>query len=287
MLEKYQSFFAKDGITSTSANHLCNIAREYVALAKTEMSRINFVSLAVGVLGSENPPVTINKGTGNIESINDCIDKITKSNAFIAYMQEAIKAKNTLFSEVQNMRINEYVEIKGIKMPISPDSKEHKTFEDFFAEMNIKEKCRYYALEAAAAVIGKAIHPDGSFHTARKKMFEALSAPAYVDDNKVYHREVAVDQKSVEALYFELQKKHRAIEAELNSIKNSIETKVREYNTALDSEFAKEWNQYSVETKALQNDFSNWKNEEVKRINKLKIAIPESLQESYDFLTNL
>lgn len=93
MLEKYQSFFAEDGITSTSANHLCNIARERIASDKAKIAQLNFVTLAVGVLGSDKPLTVIRKGTENAEEVNTCIRNISKSNAFIAYMQEAIKAK--------------------------------------------------------------------------------------------------------------------------------------------------------------------------------------------------
>ncbi len=287
MLEKYQSFFAEDGITSTSANHLCNIARERIASDKAKIAQLNFVTLAVGVLGSDKPLTVIRKGTENAEEVNTCIRNISKSNAFIAYMQEAIKAKKDLYSTVTNMQFEEYLQVKNIEGPLCPKRGEKKTFDKAFAEMSIKEKCHYYTLEAEAAAIGKIIHPDGAFHIAREEMLKALSAPAYIEDDKVYHREIVADQEKVDTLYFELQKKHRAVEAELNSIKNSIEVKVREYNTALDSKFSVEYNEYSTKLTALLNDFANWKNQEEKHINKLKIAVPKALQESYEYLVNL
>lgn len=287
MLEKYQSFFAEDGITATSANHLCNIAREYVALAKADISRLSFIELNVGILGSFTAPVTIHHSVDNIAGISDYIDKISKSNAFIAYMQEAIKAKDKMFDEIQNMGLEEYVKEKNIKLPECPCLGDHKSFSDFFSELNIKEKSRYYALEAEAAVVGKTIHPDSPFHVARKNMFEAMAAPAYVEGDKIYYRNITIEKEDVEKLYFELQKRHRALEAELNSIKNSIDLKVKEYNAAVDNDYTVKWNEYSVEAKAIQNEFSNWKNEETKKIGKLKIAIPEALKESYEFLSNL
>lgn len=287
MLEKYQSFFAEDGITSTSASHLCNIARECIALDKAKIAQLNFVTLEVGVLGSDKPLTVIRKGTENAEEVNTCIYNIAKSNAFIAYMQEAIKAKKDLYSTVMSMEFEDYLQIQNIEKPLLPKEGKKKTFDEAFAEMNIKEKCHYYTLEAKAAAIGKIIHPDGAFHTAREEMLKALSAPAYIEDDKVYHREIIADQEKVETLYFELQKEHRAVEAELNSIKNSIDVKVREYNTALDSKFSVEYNETTVKLTALHNDFANWRNEEGKRINKLKIAVPKALQETYEYLVNL
>ena len=37
MTEKNKVFFAADGITATSANHLCNIGKEYVASAHSRL----------------------------------------------------------------------------------------------------------------------------------------------------------------------------------------------------------------------------------------------------------
>lgn len=66
MLEKYQSFFAENGITSTSANHLCNVAREYVANAKADISRIRFVKISVSSLNADIQPIVLNDAVDEI-----------------------------------------------------------------------------------------------------------------------------------------------------------------------------------------------------------------------------
>lgn len=287
MLEKYQSFFAENGITSTSANHLCNVAREYVANAKADISRIRFVKISVSSLNADIQPIVLNDAVDDTAVIVESLDKIAKANAFVAYMQEAIKAKNAAFAEIERMPISTYYKEHDIELPDSPTRGDKKSFEDFFSELDIKAKAHYYALEAKAAIIGKTIHPGGSFHEARQQMFEAFASPAYIEGDKVYHRNISVLKDDVEEVYFELQKKHRAIEAELNSIKNSIELKVKEHNAAVDAEYSKKYSEYATQVQSFTNDFTNWKNAELKRINKLKIAIPDSLKETYDFLSNL
>lgn len=287
MLEKYQSFFAENGITSTSANHLCNLAREYASNAKIDITGINFVKTSVSSLTANIKPIVLNAAVDNVTTISDIFDKISKANAFVAYMQEAIKAKNDMFAKITSMSVAAYCQEFGNTFPETPVREKYKTFDDFFSELDIKSKTEYYALEAEAAVIGKAIHPGGSFHNARQQMFEAAASPAYISGDKVYHRDISVSKEDVENLYFELQKKHRSIEAKLNSIKNSIDLKTKEYNTSVDSEYAKKYNIYATQVELLNNDFTNWKNAELKRINKLKIVIPNALKETYDFLNNL
>lgn len=287
MLKRYQSFFAEDGITSTSANHLCNVAREYVASAKAEISRLRFVRTSVSSLGADVHPVILNDAVGNVIVISKNLDKIARVNAFVAYMQEAIKAKSAAFAEVESMILCTYCEENNVELPESPKRDDKKSFEDFFSELDIKSKSHYYALEAKAAIIGKTIHPGGAFHEARAKLFEAYDSPAYIEGDKVYYREVNVSQDDVEGLYFELQREHRSVEAELNSIKNSIELKVKEYNAAVDTKYSEMCSKYAAQMQLLTSRFTNWKNAELKRINRLKISIPNSLKETYDFLSSL
>lgn len=273
MLKRYQSFFAEDGITSTSANHLCNVAREYVASAKAEISRLRFVRTSVSSLGADVHPVILNDAVGNVIVISKNLDKIARVNAFVAYMQEAIKAKSAAFAEVESMILCTYCEENNVELPESPKRGDKKSFEDFFSELDIKSKSHYYALEAKAAIIGK--------------LFEAYDSPAYIEGDKVYYREVNVSQDDVEGLYFELQREHRSVEAELNSIKNSIELKVKEYNAAVDTKYSEMCSKYAAQMELLTSRFTNWKNAELKRINRLKISIPNSLKETYDFLSSL
>ena len=97
----------------------------------------------------------------------------------------------------------------------------------------------------------------------------------------------AVKQEEVEELYFELQKQHRAVEASLNAIKGSIDQRVAEETAKLDTETAVKFKQYSNEIELLNKQFTTWKNEEISKIGKLRIIIPNELKDTYDFLSSL
>ena len=56
-------FFGKHGQTSTSANHLANIAQEKIVSNEAKLKNLNFVTTTVDIVGSpENSGKVINKG---------------------------------------------------------------------------------------------------------------------------------------------------------------------------------------------------------------------------------
>lgn len=202
-------------------------------------------------------------------------------------MREAIKAKEAEHRTVKELSFKDWCEQESITLPEYPANPKYPSFEDILGELDIKERNRYYTLGAEAAIIGKQIHPRGAIHEAREKLFDAISNPALVEDDKVYRHIASVKQEEVEELYFELQKQHRAVEASLNAIKGSIDQRVAEETTKLDTETAVKFKQYSNEIELLNKQFTTWKNEEISKIGKLRIIIPNELKDTYDFLSSL
>jgi hypothetical protein len=288
MTEKNKVFFAADGITATSANHLCNIGKEYVASAHSRLDNIRFITTTVETLSADNR-ITLSQGLNSAEvlSLKEEIRKIAEINAFIAYMREAIKAKEAEHRIVKELLFKDWCEQESITLPEYPANPKYPSFEDILGELDIKERNRYYTLGAEAAIIGKQIHPRGAIHEAREKLFDAISNPALVEDDKVYRHVASVKQEEVEELYFELQKQHRAVEASLNAIKGSIDQRVAEETAKLDTETAVKFKQYSNEIELLNKQFTTWKNEEISKIGKLRIIIPNELKDTYDFLSSL
>ena len=66
MTEKNKVFFAADGITATSANHLCNIGKEYVASAHSRLDNIRFITTTVETLSADNR-ITLSQGLNSAE----------------------------------------------------------------------------------------------------------------------------------------------------------------------------------------------------------------------------
>lgn len=276
-------FFGSEGLTMTSANHLANIAKEYVANYQAAINNISFVNEAVSVNGAE--PIVTKIGINNPESIEDTLLKIAKFNSFIAYIREAIKAKNNLMEEI--VSVNTW--LKENHPEVVDFEFDHKEidFNDAFAELSIKEQAEYFKLDAICATIGKAIHPNGAYHNARANMYDAMANPAKVSDTKITTYAPVAKGEDVDKVFFDLQKKHRESEARLNAMKHSLEKKVEDFNKAAAEEENAKYDAYTQERQKRINEYNLFAKEERARIAALKIVIPNDLKETYDFLSNL
>lgn len=275
-------FFGKEGITSTSANHLANIAKEYLASQHAIIDNISFVNETVSVNGSN--PVITRKGLDSIDKILPAVDKIGSYHAFIAYLREAIKAKKSMLDNIDTFSMywdKHYSDYKISDRPIYP------TFNDILATKTIKEQAEYYRIEALASTIGKMIHPGGPYHTARTNAYYYLSHPCKVDGVTITSSRLSLDVKEIDDTYFELQRMHRENEARLNAFKNSIQKQIDDITVEKDKEYQKDVEKYTSMQSRARAEYNLWFTEERKRISALKIIIPHDLEETYKFFTQL
>ena len=109
MKECNKQFFSDKGITSSSANHLANIAKETAEQIKSELNNINFLKTTVSLLGSKDPQL-IKDGISNedLETIQDKLQVVIEANAFIAWVREAIKAKDDEITAIKSMSVESY-----------------------------------------------------------------------------------------------------------------------------------------------------------------------------------
>ena len=86
------AFFAENGITATSANHLSNIAKEnYMAIDK-QMASLKFYRTTVNFIGSAEETV-LSYGTSQemFARIIDWVNEVIACKSLIAYLREAIR----------------------------------------------------------------------------------------------------------------------------------------------------------------------------------------------------
>lgn len=290
MNKKNLIFFADKGLTSTSANHIANMAKEHYASLEVKMSKMSFINKTIIINDKER---VLEKGISDqlMNQIQEDVDKISDYKALIAWLREAINAKNAELETLKYMKVSD--NDNEFNSYLSSISFERKFFNykrlsqitdnDVLAEMPISERVRYYTLDAKAANIGKLIHSGGCFALARNKAFNNNGISTIVDD-KLYTYAYSCDEKLIEDKFFELQSQHRSINAELNSIKYNISAKVMETNLErikLNSSYDKEEELYNKE---LSNHLKEFILIESKRVGDLKIVIPDSLKAIYETL---
>lgn len=289
MKECNKQFFSDKGITSSSANHLANIAKETAEQIKSELNNINFLKTTVSLLGSKDPQL-IKDGISNedLKTIQDKLQVIIEANAFIAWVREAIKAKDDEITAIKSMSVESYysdVLQLGVMNSELMYPKEIKD-SDILANWNIKERNEYFSLEAEAAVIGKFIHPEGSYAKARKKLLNNNEKVVEKSDSYVlvYESTPTVDVNKEEEVFFKLQKKHREVNAQLNKLKSRITNE----KLALQVEENNKVVEHNSKVRDIRQKYTDLLNEyrtkETDRIAKLKIVIPNELINIYNRL---
>lgn len=298
---KTLSFFGESGLTSTSANHVANLAKEGVRKCHEYLSSIRCYTEKVGLLTSDKEAV-IKKGWSK-ELLQDCVNslnQISDANALIAFLREAIKEKDRKLKEAEGWHDKEtredfdrrYDEFTATK----PVKEAYPTEEEVRRKWSVGEQERYLSLEAEAAVIGKFIHEDGYLSQARIDLMNKVNNPSKVDVNGsetvIYTYEPTMEVGDVDGLFDSLQKRHREIQAELNGMKKRIDDYIFAEKMRIDSEHAsalRDWNrkrqQFEDELKLILEEEEIRRNELVKAVQDLKIVIPNRLRSVYETLT--
>lgn len=308
-MEEYKlnsPFFAKEGekgLNETSAAHLCSLASQIVEKDEADIQNINFLNTFIQIIGSGvRQQCGIGTTSEEINKVSEKLNRIARMNAFISWYAEARKELEDTKKVVDNYDLEIYVQlIKGVEMPEVPVQKsagELPTLEDVIEDMSIKDRQTYLALEAKAAVLGKAIHPNRSIAIARKRMFEKLSTPFNADLNgrdtiiKEYQASVPVEE--VENLYNSLEKEYRSVQQALNHMKSDLrkqlDVRKREHHIKemeYLEEYQAECEKYQIAKKKLREEFIRWQEERATQLSRVKFAIPLALEPVVKELNNL
>lgn len=291
-MDKNIVFFGESGLTSTSANHVANLAKEYAKKQESELNAVCFYNTQIGLIGTDvKNTVSIGISEEQLLEIPAKLEEVTKAKSLIAWLREAIKARDAMFDAANKKDIEEWYKERGLEFWNAPSRPTQFTKDDIIATLNIKERNHIYTLETKCAVIGKYIHPDGPFSTARKKLSKISNARFEVHgegrDAMVYQFDGTVSISGAEQMFFKLQAEHRANQAELNKILHEIDERVREANMAQNAQYAEKLREWDVAGKKQLAEFEAWKSEETKRIADLKIVIPDHLKGIYETVNAL
>ena len=297
-MQKDLVFFKKEGeegvaLTSTSANHIANLAKEYIQGVETQLNNISFFNVEVALVGSVGGASTIQTGESLevLDSLQSLLEEVAQAKSLIAWLREGIKAKENLMKDLQTISLEGWCKENGIAKPEAPNYGHVLTEIEYYASLPIKERNRYYQLETEAAVLGKYIHPDGHLSDARKELKDKLQHPHKVDgkgrDALIYTYTPTVIVAQVDNVFFELQKKHREVQAQLNAIKYNCEQAINESTNKVNTEYMAASQKYQAELKDVLGTFKTWKDKKSQEYSKLKVVIPNSLLGIYNTINSL
>lgn len=294
------NFFAKDdekGMTSTSANKLANLAKERNREDMLFVDSVRFVKEEMSLLTNPSEKVTLLDGmkgdSAEFTKIREAMMRVARFNSFISWVREAIKAKDTLISDVKLTSLTEWCKKNNIDLPKAPQNNVEEELEVNRAasKIGIEDMARYFIAESKASVFGQSIHPDGSIARARQHLMEAGVRHSYREgegkDMVITTAVPTADIKDVTDFYMCLQSDWRHAESVVNQSKSEWEQADGELRLQLTNEYNKKMREHENQTARIKSDWEKWKLEEVRRIGKLKIRIPQTLQPVLDELLAL
>lgn len=292
MKKKNLIFFGDKGLTNTSANHVANLAKEFVRGIEKELQSTSFITTSVELLsGDKQKVLSMGKPLDFIEGITGKLQQLSEAKSLIAWLREAIKARTELVEEVTDLSIAEFCRLQDISYPETPQRPHFLTEDEYYGSLDIKERNRYYYLETVAATIGQYIHPDGPFFAARSKMKEVENEPNKLTGEGVnamlYTYQCTVPFDVVEDKYFQLQTMYREAQAELNKIKFACQSAIEDSETEANKTYQVELEKVRQQKSEIQAKYNAYISEENARIGKLKIVIPDKLKGIYEIVSNL
>lgn len=283
----FKEFFGKNGLTSTSANHIANIAKEFYNKLETEVNNISAFTVTAKVIGSEDTLVT-HIGTTNEEfsEVDVKLRKIAECKGLIAYLREAIKERERLFDSICT-----YTDEAARDKLVKPRLEREITADVVKSSWPISELIRYYRLEAKCAVLGKYIHEEGVLNKLRKNFYKTLQNPINVvgsgRDTIAETLTPTIFQEELENKFFALQEEYRNTQAELNGMKHSIDEAIEKDKIEKENKYSKEYDAYAVELEKISNAEVEKRNVALAELQKLKIVIPTRFKSIYDEIAKL
>ncbi len=293
-MKKDMIFFATDGqgLTTTSANHVANLAKEMIRGIESSLESLVFYSTDVALIGTDcSEKLTEGATESEVEAVIGKLHSIAKAKSLIAWLREAIKAKERLNDEVEKLTLDDYAKIVGIEIPQKPHLTDSIDQDEYFASLSLAERNRYYEMETLAAVLGKAIHPDGSFANAREALTKHIQKPRDVKgdgrDTLIYSYTPTVDSQKVNKVYFLLQKQYREAQAKVNSFKHDCNKAVSASVIEAKTQDTEKLTVYNHQIEQLNAQLTSYKKQRSAEICEYRIVIPPSLQGIYNEVSQL
>ena len=294
------NFFAAEGekgMTSTSANKLANLAKERNREDILFVDSVSFLNEEISLLASPSEKVMMSEGMkgdpSEFTKIREAMMRVARFNSFISWVREAIKAKDTMINDVKFTSLTDWCKKNNIELPKTPQNKVEDELEENRAasKVGIEDMAKYFIAESKASVLGQAIHPDGSIARARKELMEVKVRHSYKEgegkDMVIRNLVPSANTKDVTEFYMSIQSDWRHAESLVNQSKSEWEQADGELRLQLTNEYNKKMREHDNLTARIKSDWEKWKLEEVRRIGKLKIRIPQPLQLVLDELLAL
>lgn len=285
-MKQDEIFFGEQGLSSTSADFIANLAKEMIRKDESKMAGLSFVSEEISTL--ENPckeEVTVGMEEADVKDIPATMERIMRLKSLIAWLREAIKAKDRLLKEVEKMNIcsDKWMETGW---DTEDAEMEEMSKEEYLDTLSTSDRKQMYKLQTKIAVLGKILHKDGAFEKARTRLSYIMKKPRNLEkmgiNNIVHYYEPSVEPAIVDEIYIKLSTEYREAQAELNGYLHAMDATLQQNKVEVTEKNRANRELAKRKEKLQYAKLDEWKSKETKRISKLKIIIPNSMKDIYE-----
>lgn len=214
-------FFGTGGscLSSTSANHIANLAKELIKGHQRDLEGMCFTDKTVCALGQE-ARVVLQKGASEevLAGVKSKLTEIGEANSLIAWLREGIKAKNAIIAKYVDATFEDFCEWEGIEeeeiptleeylkengaenSPEAPEKEEVISEKEVIATWNDDDRLEYLTLVNAKNALDMVIE---NYAEALNTITEAQNKPDRgdfeQDGNMIIHYTSSVEKENVEA----------------------------------------------------------------------------------------
>lgn len=288
------------GITSTSANHISQMATTKANDLKDKLKTIRTYRASLSVIGEPQITPIERYNTEPLKDIKNIIKEIGDYLSLTAWLREAIKERENALNAINKITLEQYATAYNKQLPPQPMVPDEVkiNFNDLDTilgtGLTIKEYNRSIELNSRLALLGELIHTNGILTNQKKKLAEIRINPTIVKESgrdtliTTYETELYAITL-LEDTYNELQADYRKLQAEKNGIDSKFSALAVQYQTKQLNEYKAKLTEYeqavkerSIVLSQITTDMREWKQKECERISSLKIIIPTALRDVYN-----
>lgn len=294
-------FFADSGLSMSDANTVAGKAGD---VADSVSRLLNQTGSFVKTTELDGKKVTI-VAPKKIDNLVEVCQKDGQLYGLKAYLMEAIKAKNSITDCLKTADVKEFAEADEKFNDFDKEEDRYPenevlTENNVLQNWSLEERAEYYMLEAQVAHLGKKIHPNGILDRLAQESFEGIryereELNSGQGGTKTHIAEVVsvYTPQEAQTLFYTLHDLRRDFEKKLNWYKARLQNELNARQIEAEKEFQARLNDYAELQKKkreadeqLRSILQSRRLTLVKEAADLKILLPKTLEEVYNFVVN-
>lgn len=300
-----RNYFAsgdQKGLTMDKAQRICTWADKAMMKAKSRIATIDFVTESKQLIGVSEPLKT--KMGDTQFDFNDEIKLMIDCTSLMSWLHEAIKAKEALTNKLRALTVRSWYEQNGEELPPCPTGF-RATYgrggyiPEVLDEYKVKvldtwepdKLSRYYRLKNVCAILHQVCGPNSAYEDAIKRLLKVQKEPIgeIWKGDKLYVTTYTPSVPLSEAIskFNAYQLQHSNAQSELNAMEYELEESAKALIAEDMHKAEEEMRVFDTQMAHAAAEFQRFYAEESKRIQQLKIRVPDNLMAIFNRIRSM